>query len=75
VVGDTLVTVTTKCLNIVEQYRTGDIYKGDAIYEFIKAIPTGETETAKSPGKTLKSYISMLDNWDCERTLSEADKH
>jgi len=63
-VGVTMVTVTTKCLGIVEQYQAGNIYKGDAIYEFAKAIPVGEDETAESPGKTLESYISMLDDWD-----------
>jgi hypothetical protein len=73
-VGVTTVTVTTKCLDIVEQYRTGNIYKGDAIYEFAKAIPVGEDESAESPGKTLESYISMLDDWDRERTLSDADE-
>jgi hypothetical protein len=51
-----------------------NIYKGDAIYEFAKAIPVGEDETAESPGKTLESYISMLDDWDRERTLSDADE-
>ncbi|KIM83784.1 hypothetical protein PILCRDRAFT_6681 [Piloderma croceum F 1598] len=73
-VGVTTVTVTTKCLNIVEQYRAGNIHKGDAIYEFAKAIPAGEDESAESPGKTLESYISMLDDWDRERTLSDADE-
>src|ERR1700683_5347927 len=71
-VGVTTVTVTTKCLNIVEKYRAGNIYKGDAIYEFAKAIPVGEDESAESPGKTLESYVSMLDDWDRERTLSDA---
>jgi hypothetical protein len=72
---DTSVTVTTKCLDIVEQYRAEDIHKGDAIYGFIKAIPPGETDTAESPGKTLESYIVMLDDWDRECTLSEAGEH
>jgi hypothetical protein len=72
--GVTTVTVTTKCLDIVNKYRAGNIHKGDAIYEFARAIPVGEDETAESPGKTLASYISMLDNWDRERTLSDADE-
>src|ERR1700733_5589509 len=73
-VSDTSVTVTARCLDIVEQYRAGSIFRGDAIYEFAKTIPVGEDETAESPGKTLESYISMLDNWDRERTLSDADE-
>ena len=73
-VGDTSVTVTSRCLDVVEQYRAGGIHKGDAIYEFAKTIPVGEDETAESPGKTLESYISMLDDWDRERTLSDADE-
>jgi hypothetical protein len=60
-VGVTMVTVMMKCLNIIEQYQAGNILKGDAIYEFAKAIPVGEDGTTKSPGKTLKSHISMLD--------------
>src|ERR1700685_505666 len=44
-----------------------------AIYEFTKAIPTGEAETPESPGQTLESYVSMLTDWDRERTLSDAD--
>jgi hypothetical protein len=73
--GDTTVTVTTKCLDIVEQYRAGIIYKGDAIYEFAKAIPVGEDVSEESPGKTLESYIAMLDDWDRECTISDADEH
>ena len=73
-VGDTSVTVTARCLNIVEQYHARSIHKGDAIYEFTKAIPVGEDETAESPGKTLESYISMLNDWDCKHTLSDIDK-
>jgi hypothetical protein len=73
-VGDTSVTVTARCLDIVEQYRAGSIFRGDAIYGFAKTIPVGEDETAESPGKTLESYISMLDNWDREWTLSYADE-
>jgi len=73
-VGVTTVTVTAKCLDIVEQYRASNMYKGDTIYEFAKTIPIGEDETAESPGKTLECYISMLDDWDRERTLSDADE-
>ena len=71
-IGDT--SIASICLNVVEQYQAGNIYKGDAIYEFTKTIPAGEDETEESPGKTLKSYVSMLDDWDRERTLSDADK-
>jgi hypothetical protein len=73
--GDTAVTVTTKCLDIVEQYRAGIIYKGDAIYGFAKAIPVGEDVSEESPGKTLESYIAMLDDWDRECTISDANEH
>jgi len=73
-VGDTSATVTARCLDVVKQYRAGSLYRGDAIYEFAKTIPVGEDETAESPGKTLESYISMLDDWDRERTLSDADE-
>jgi hypothetical protein len=70
----TTVTVTTKCLNIIERYRAGNILRGDAIYEFAKAIPVGEDETTESPGKTLESYISMLNEWDRKCTLSDEDE-
>jgi hypothetical protein len=69
------ITITTKCLDIVERYRAGNIYKGDAIYEFAQAIPAEENGAAESPGKTLQSYIAMLDDWDHERTLSDTDEH
>jgi hypothetical protein len=59
-------TAATVCLNIIEQYQAGNLYKGDAIYEFTKATPAGENETKESPGKTLESYISMLNDWDGE---------
>ena len=72
--GDPTGTVAARCINIVEQYRAETISKGDAIYEFAKAIPVGEDETTEAPGKTLESYISMLDDWDRERTLSETDE-
>ena len=65
-VGVTTVTVMAKCLDIIDQYRTGGIYKGDAIYKFTKTIPVREDETSESPGKTLESYISMLNDWDRE---------
>jgi hypothetical protein len=70
-VGDTTVTVTARCLDIVKQYQARSIYKGDTIYEFAKAIPAGEDEAAESPGKTLESYISMLDDWDRECTVTQ----
>jgi hypothetical protein len=66
--------VAVQSLDIVNQYHAGNINKGDAIYEFTKAIPVGEIETEESPGKTLESYISMLDDWDRERTLSDANE-
>jgi len=65
------ITITTKCLDIVEQYQAGNIYKGDAIYKFAQAIPAEENGAAESPGKTLQSYIAMLNDWDCECTLSD----
>ena len=72
--GNPTGTVAARCIDIVEQYRAETISKGDAIYEFAKAIPVGEDGTTEAPGKTLKSYISMLDDWDHERTLSETDE-
>ena len=38
-----------------------------------KPIPAEQTGTSESPGKTLESYIAMLDDWDHERTLSDTD--
>jgi hypothetical protein len=70
----TATTITTKCLDVVEQYRAGTISKGNAIYEFTKTIPIGEVGAADSAGKTLESYVSMLEDWDRERTLSDADE-
>jgi hypothetical protein len=67
-------TVATHCLSIVDQYRGGTVSKGNAIYEFTKTIPVEETETEESSGKTLESYVAMLDDWDRERTLSDADE-
>ena len=67
-------TVATQCLSIVDQYCGGIVTKGDAIYEFAKAIPVGETEAEESPGKTLESYVAMLDDWNRERTLSDVDE-
>jgi len=66
--------ITMRCLDVVDQYRAGNISKGDAIYEFTKTIPTGENESAEPPAKTLESYVTMLDDWDRERTLSDADE-
>ena len=67
--------VTTSCLNIVKQYHEGKIRKGDAIYEFTKTMPAGEIETAEPIGKTLKSYVSMLDDWDRERMRSGREEY
>jgi hypothetical protein len=71
-VGDTA--ITSMCLDIVEQYQSNRISKGDALYKFTKTIPSGETQAEESPGKTLKSYLSMLDDWDHEHTLSDANE-
>jgi hypothetical protein len=66
--------VAMQCLDIVDRYRAGTYSKGDAIYEFTEAIPIGEIESTESPAKTLESYVAMLDDWDRERTLSDADE-
>jgi hypothetical protein len=63
--------IATQCLNVIDRYRTEQTSKGDAIYKLVQTIPAGEDETTESPAKTLESYISMLDDWDRERTLSE----
>jgi hypothetical protein len=68
--GVTSPTIATQCLDVINQYRTGQTSKGDAVYKLIQTIPSGEDGTAESPGKTLGSYLSMLDDWDRERTLS-----
>jgi hypothetical protein len=62
------------CLDIIEQYRSDRISKGDPIYEFTKTIPSGDIQAEASPGKTLKSYLSMLNDWDYECTLSNANE-
>lgn len=56
-------------INIVGESSTKE-----TLYEFTKAIPVRETETEESPGKTLESYVAMLDNWDQEQILSDADE-
>jgi hypothetical protein len=53
---------------------TGGSSTKETLYEFTKAISVRETETEESPGKTLESYVAMLDNWDQEQTLSDADE-
>ena len=63
-----------QCLDVVDRYRAGNISKGDAIYEFTETIPIGENGSAEPPAKTLESYVTMLDDWDRERTLSDADE-
>ena len=70
--GDTA--ISSMCLDIIEQYQSDRISKGDPIYEFTKTIPSGEIQAEESPGKTLKSYLSMLNDWDYKRTLSNADE-
>jgi hypothetical protein len=70
--------IASKCLDVVKRYRAEHIQKGDAILELTKAIPVDEAETAESVGKTLESYVSMLEDWDRKCTLSDAneqDKH
>jgi hypothetical protein len=69
--GVTSPSIAAQCLNVIDQYRSERTSKGDAIYKLVQTIPTGEVGTAESPGKTLGSYVSMLDDWDRERTLSE----
>jgi hypothetical protein len=70
--------ITSKCLNIVERYHAEHIQKEDTILKLTKTIPAEETGTAESVGKTLESYVSMLEDWDRKCTLSDAneqDKH
>jgi hypothetical protein len=67
--------IMLRCWDVIEQYHVGQIWKGDTIYEFMKTIPVGETETMESPSKTLESYILILDNWDHKRTLSDINEH
>ena len=74
-IGGAADSITIRCLDVVDLYRAGNISKGDAIYEFTKTIPDGENESTEPPAKTLKSYVTMLDDWDQERTLSDADEH
>ena len=66
--------ITSKCLDVVERYRAEHIRKGDAILELTKTIPVDEAETAESVGKTLESYVSMLEDWDRKHTLSDANE-
>ena len=74
-IGGTVDSITIQCLNAIDQYRVGNISKGDTIYEFTKMIPAGENELTKPPAKTLESYVTMLNDWDQEQTLSDADQH
>src|SRR6267154_5186978 len=69
--GVTNSSIATQCLDVIDQYRSEQTSKGDVVYKLIQTIPIRENETAESPGKTLGSYISMLNDWDRERTLSE----
>jgi hypothetical protein len=71
--GDAATSVQMKYLNVVEQYWKGHHSKRNAIYEFTKTITPGEGDAVESIGKTLKSYIAMLDDCDQERTLSDTD--
>jgi hypothetical protein len=67
--------IASQCLDIINQYRSEQMSKGDAIFKIVQAIPSGEDETMESPGKTLRSYISMLNDWDRDQTLSEGGVH
>ena len=69
--GVTSPTIVTQCLDVINQYRTGQTTKGDVVYKLVQTIPSGEDGTAESPGKTLGSYLSMLDDWDRKRMLSD----
>jgi len=65
--------VSAVCTAIVDRYRSGAA-KGKTIFELTKAISTKQTEDAESAGKTLEPYIAALDDWDRERTISDAKK-
>jgi len=58
-VGVTTVTVTSKCLDIVEQYRAGNIYKETQSTSSQKAIPVGEDESGRVSWKD--SRVLYLD--------------
>jgi hypothetical protein len=66
--------VATDCLNIIENYRSGRITKGEAVLDLTKTIPPETTGTGEPTAQTLQSYVGMLDDWDRERTLSEAEE-
>jgi hypothetical protein len=72
--GVEIPTVTSECLSIIDRYRAEQIQKGDAIYELTQTIPDEEIGATESVGKTLGFYVVMLDDWDRERTLSDADE-
>ena len=74
-IGGMANSITIQCLVIIDLYQAGNISKGDIIYEFTKTIPDGENEPTKPPAKTLESYVTMLNDWDQEQTLSDADQH
>jgi hypothetical protein len=59
-----ITSVSSQCLDLVEQYRSNQTTKGETIYKLVQTIPPGEAEAAESPQQTLESYISMLDDWD-----------
>ena len=63
--------VSVRCLDIVEQYHTNQASKGETIYRLVETIPSDETEAVEPLGQTLESYISMLDDWDRDHTLSD----
>ena len=39
------------------------ISRGDMILEITQTIPTDETEAVEPPGKTIISYLAMLNDW------------
>ena len=69
--GVTSPSISVRCLDIVEQYRTNQASKGETIYRLVETIPSDETEAAEPLGQTLESYVSMLDDWDRDHTLSD----
>ena len=69
--GVTSLSVSVCCLNIVKQYCTNQASKGETIYRLVETIPSDETEAMEPLGQTLESYVSMLNDWDWDHTLSD----
>jgi hypothetical protein len=66
--------VSAKCLAVIEQYSRRPKLQRRRDTWITQTIPTDETEAAEPPGKTIESYIAMLDDWDREWTLSDTDE-